>query len=120
LRCQDQRQLKPVTPRAPLRQERIWSTGEMLDFTRQNALQEYADLLMATLLKALPQELAQRTLPPQEQAEETLRLAWMLEGADFSQEPALEDLRQEGIQRLRREGEQILLDGLSRQEETLP
>lgn len=120
LRCQDQRQLKPVTPRAPLRQERIWSTGEMLDFTRQNALQEYADLLMATLLKALPQELAQRILPPQEQAEETLRLAWTLEGADFSQEPALEVLRQEGIQRLRREGEQILLDGLSRQEETLP
>ena len=54
--CDDQRELKPVGAAAELRKERIWSTGEMVDFTRQSALRECAELFCASLLELAAEE----------------------------------------------------------------
>ncbi len=110
LRCQDQRQLKPVTPQEPLRRERIWSAGEMLDYARQNALGEFLRCLMASLLENIPRELSLRSLSAKDRAEAFLRMAWLLDSLDFSRDPALDSLRQQGRERLLLEGRSLLLE----------
>ncbi len=110
LRCRDQRQLKPVTPQEPLRQDRIWSAGEMLDYARRNALEEYLRCLMASLLEKIPRELSLRSLPARDRAEESLRMAWLLESLDFSRDPALDVLRRQGRDLLTQEGIDALLE----------
>ncbi|MGN0866659.1 MAG: hypothetical protein ACI4SG_03155 [Oligosphaeraceae bacterium] len=110
LRCQDQRQLKPVTPQEPLRQDRIWSAGEMLDYTRQNALEEFLRCLMASLLENIPRELSLRSLPVKERAETLLRMTWLLDSLDLSRDAALDALRRQGRELLNQEGRDALLE----------
>ncbi|MCQ2396378.1 MAG: hypothetical protein MJ106_01620 [Lentisphaeria bacterium] len=84
--CEDERELKEAGAPLELRRDRVWSDGEVLDFTRRAGIRDFASQIAAAMLKAACERQSQAGERPLDFIEFQGELAASLQKMNLSDE----------------------------------